>query len=101
MENMDQEEFFKKWTQSLRTSITISTPRSNPTQRTNMTKQTMSVELDGCQVADLTLGEIQKLCFQLHPELKDLNPGSDYTEQYFDIQVSADSITVIFRKEQE
>ena len=33
------------------------------------------------------------------PQVKQLNPGSDYTEQYFDIEVTANSISIIFRKE--
>ena len=59
---------------------------------------TLECEFDGCQI-DGSLDEAVQFCLQLD-EVKDLNPGSDYTEQYYNIQVTADSVTIIFNKEQ-
>jgi hypothetical protein len=73
---------------------------TNSMTKLNKERHMIKIELDNCQIANLTISQIQELCFTLHPELKDLNPDSDYTEQYFDIQCSADSITVVFRKEE-
>jgi hypothetical protein len=44
------------------------------------------------------LDEAVELALAL-PQVKELNPGSDYTEQYFDIEVSANCLYIIFRKE--
>ena len=43
-----------------------------------------------------SLDEAVKLALEL-PQVQNLNSGSDYTEQYFNIEVSANSLSIIFR----
>jgi hypothetical protein len=65
----------------------------------NLTHVTqVKVEFEGCQVSDMSPEDIHQFCLTI-PEVVALNgPDSDYAEQYYDIQVSADSVTYIYRK---
>lgn len=69
--------------------------QTKPTIRTSEGK--LHLEFDGCQVNG-SLDELVNYCLSL-PEVMQLNPGSDYTEQYYTIECSAEAVCIIFRKE--
>lgn len=59
---------------------------------------TLCIEFDGGEVEG-TLNELVEYCLTI-PEVQQLNPGSDYTQQYYNIEHYAETIIVVFRQEQ-
>lgn len=61
------------------------------------TPHLIRVEFDHCEVGELSLEDVVKFCLTL-PEVEALN-ASDYCQQYYTINMYANSMEVEFRKE--